>query len=240
MDGYSLSILLLASGRGTRLGSEIPKAYVEVGGKPLVLRSFEQLCRAFPNASIVLAVHPDDRDPFVTPLGPAFERACIRNQFVIVDGGATRQQSMERALAGGPSGTELVLVHDAARPFFSIEAAQDAVAAAAEHGAALLAVPAPDTLKRVAPDGSAVVDTIPREGIWQAQTPQVVRRSLLERNLHTRAAVTDDVSLVEGIDGCRVVPVLGSRTNIKVTTPEDLVIAEALARHADAATQNEP
>ena len=145
-----------------------------------------------------------------------------------VDGGETRQESMQRCLhAAGP--VDLVLVHDAARPLLPIAATRQCIEAAAATGAALLAIPAPDTLKRVG-DG-AVAATIDRSGIWLAQTPQVIRRSVLLQALeHARATGftgTDDVSLVEHL-GAPVAVVPGSPANLKITRPEDLPLCEAI------------
>jgi 2-C-methyl-D-erythritol 4-phosphate cytidylyltransferase len=233
------AILLLASGRGTRLGTEIPKAYVPIGGAPLVLRSLRRLVRVVPDADarvVVLAVHPEDREAFAEPLVDAMTAACGGHAPTVVDGGETRQESMQRALAVVPADVDLVLVHDAARPFVPIAASREAIEAARAHGAAVVAIPTPDTLKRV-DDGGRVTTTLDRRGVWQAQTPQVVRRDLLEAGIARAArdglAVTDDVSLVEGSSTATVIAVRGDRTNIKVTTPEDLLLAEALAPHFD-------
>src|SRR5690606_35808750 len=176
-----IALLLLASGRGTRLGGVVPKSYVPIGGVPLLLRSARKLARvatAHDRAELVLAVHPDDRATHLAPLSA--ELTALG--FQTVDGGETRLDSMARALAACPAGAEVVLVHDAARPFFSIGAATTVIERAAARGGALLALAVPDTLKQVGED-RLVLRTVDRNGIWLAQTPQAARRDALERGL---------------------------------------------------------
>lgn len=223
-----VSILLLASGRGTRLRSAVPKAFVPVHGVPMVLRGLDRLRRAAPDAEVVLAVHPEDRSSCVRPLEPELGARGVAK---IVDGGATRQDSMRRALEAASPDAEVVVVHDAARPFPPVAATRTAIERAAAVGAALLAVRAPDTLKRVGDDGR-VRETVERAEIWLAQTPQVIRRDRLEAALAHADATgfvgTDDVALCEHA-GFPVEVVAGDRRNLKVTTPDDLLVAEALA-----------
>jgi 2-C-methyl-D-erythritol 4-phosphate cytidylyltransferase len=230
-----VAFLLLASGRGTRLGTDVPKAWVEVEGIPICVRSLARLRAAAPGAISVLAAHPDDRTTHVARLEPALRSLGLH---AIVDGGATRQESMRRALAAVPADVDLIAIHDAARPFVPADAIRDVLAAAATQGAALLAIPTPDTLKEVAPDRS-VRHTIDRSVVWAAQTPQAFRRDVLERALahaeETGFDGTDDASLCEHA-GIPVVVVPGDRRNLKVTTPDDLVLAAALARLEDQTT----
>ena len=137
----------------------------------------------------------------------------------VVDGGATRQDSMRNALDACSADRELVLVHDAARPFFPVAAARQAVQRAAEVGGAILAVPVPDTLKRV--DGDFLVTaTVPRADLWLAQTPQVAQRAVLEKAMaratERGVTLTDDASLLEQI-GVPVEVVPSTPKNIKLT-----------------------
>lgn len=223
-----VALLLLAAGRGTRFGGPLAKVYLPLAGQAVLLRSAQRLRQVVPDRAagqLIVLVSPDDRTGPLSPLLP--ELAALGAQ--IVDGGASRQQSMRRGLAAaGPC--DLVLVHDAARPLFSVAAAQACLAKAAECGAALLAAPATDTLKRVGKERT-VVGTVDRSGIWCAQTPQVIRRSLLEQALvHAEAhgiEATDDVSLVEALGGT-VAIVESAARNLKITRPDDLAIAEAL------------
>lgn len=227
--------LLLASGRGSRLQAQLPKAYLPLQGTPLLLRCAQRLCLLRPRPELVVAVDPEHKAEHLAPLRGALGAldACICH------GGATRQESMQRALAAAPADCDLVLIHDAARPFFSLEATQEAMRAAAAHGAALLAAPVPDTLKR--DDGQGrVAGTLDRDGLWLAQTPQVLRRDLLEQALERAAAEgfagTDDVSLVERL-GVAVQLIPSTPLNLKITHPGDLPLAELLAAHHDRDSQ---
>ena len=139
---------------------------------------------------------------------------------------------MSLALAQSHTDTELVVVHDAARPFFPVAAVREALEQARSVGAAVLAVPVPDTLKQV-DAGQRVVRTLDRDGLWLAQTPQVIRQDLLRQALAAAqedgTQETDDVALLERL-GQPVAVVRSSSTNIKITTQADLVLAEALAQ----------
>lgn len=229
----NLAILLLASGRGRRMGSATPKVYLPVGGIPILVRSFTRLRKLDPDAEIILAVHPDDRDHHLPSLMPALEGLGLTQ---VVAGGETRQESMERALAACSADREVILVHDAARPFFPVAAAKQAIQRAQEVGAALLAVPAPDTMKRVDSE-FLVTETVDRDGLWLAQTPQVVRRDVLDRALAAARAdgaeATDDVSLVERL-GLPVEVVPSSPKNLKITVAGDLEFAHLIAGLEDA------
>ncbi len=240
MDAPFVSMLLLAAGRGTRFLSDVPKAWLPLRGRTLVERCVVRLAQVVPAAQreIVLSVHEDDRDVY---LAPALVRLNALGVTRVVSGGATRQDSMRNALAACDPRSAIVLVHDAARPFFPLEAAVQAIAQALSCGGAVVAVPTSDTLKEV--DGSRVVATRPRTGTWSAQTPQVARRDLLQQALAAAArdgfAGTDDVSLLERI-GVEVHVVRGSSTYLKITTADDWALAEAIAARQDAADMEFP
>jgi 2-C-methyl-D-erythritol 4-phosphate cytidylyltransferase len=221
-------MLLLAAGRGVRFGGLVPKAFLPLLGKPLLLHAAERLtaaCARNDRVALVVVVHPADR----ARLDPWMPSLAHLGDVRFADGGASRQESMQRGLAAAPADADLVLVHDAARPLVPVDAVRECLAAAARTGAALLAIPAPDTLKRVRDD--RVEATLDRDGIWLAQTPQVLRRELLERALAAAAASgftgTDDVSLAERI-GAPIEVVRGSPTNLKITRSDDLPLAEAI------------
>lgn len=233
MDRPFASLLLLAAGRGTRFGGDVPKVWLPLRGRTPVERCVERLARLAPRGEreIVLAVHDDDRARFVEP-----RRATLFALGVdrIVTGGATRQESMRAALEACSEHATVVAVHDAARPFFPVDAARAALAAAAARGAAILAVPSPDTLKEV--DGNVIVTTRPRDRLWAAQTPQCARRDLLAAALARAAAdgvaATDEAALLERI-GCAVEVVRGSPANLKITSAADWTLAEAIAARED-------
>jgi 2-C-methyl-D-erythritol 4-phosphate cytidylyltransferase len=238
----SVVALLLAAGRGERLGSELPKAFVPLAGRALLLHALEALCAA-PGVDCVVPVVARGELPRLEALlraelprlRAAGREAALADPVV---GGAERQDSVRAGLAALPAGAELVAVHDAARALVRPEAVARVVAAARAEGAALLAVPARDTVKRVVAGRS--VATPPRAELWTAQTPQVFRVELLREALARAAADgyvgTDDAELVERL-GVPVRVVAGDADNLKITHAEDLVVAEALlaARGAAAA-----
>jgi 2-C-methyl-D-erythritol 4-phosphate cytidylyltransferase len=150
----------------------------------------------------------------------------------IAQGGARRQDSVRNGLAAIDTDVDVVLVHDAARPFVEADVIREVIAAAAETGAAIAAIPAADTLKQVN-DDDVVIATLPRDGVWYTQTPQGFRTDLL-RDAHARADAegidaTDDAMLVERC-GHPVRVVRSNSTNFKITTPADLELARALVR----------
>ena len=231
LAAVKVSILLLAAGRGSRLAAEVPKAFVDCGGQTLLMRSLRRLARIPVSKEIILTVRPEDRQPHLSSMLEMLEELGLDQ---VVDGGDTRLQSMRLAFDASSHDHPLVLVHDAARPFFSVTAAQQAIEQAAEVGAALLAIPAPDTLKRVR-DGR-ILQTVDRRDIHLAQTPQVLRRDLLAEALAKAESdgfeCSDDVSLFEHA-GFPVALVPGSPANFKITTKGDLELATLIASRED-------
>ncbi len=216
--------LVLAYGRGERLGATVPKALTELGGRALLVWSLEALALARRVRGTIVVADPAAAAPALAGLSSA-ARARLLD---VVPGGATRQRSCAAGLARVPAGAEVVLVHDAARPFATATLFDAVADAALEHGAALAAAPLADTLKRVA--NGEVTETLPRDGLWQAQTPQGARTALL-REAHAAAlrdgvTLTDDMALIERL-GARVEVVPAPGSNRKITTPEDLAWAEA-------------
>ena len=224
--------LIVAAGLGERLGASRPKALVELAGRPLLEWSLSTLGEAAQIGKIVIAVPP------------AYERDGASHEWSIglpsslealtVAGGATRSESVRLALAGAGDGpdSDVVLVHDAARPLLTVELVETTLAAIEDDGidAAVAATPVTDTIKQA--DGQGVVArTLQRAGLWAVQTPQVFRRGALERALDVPddvlAQATDDAWLVERAGG-RVVVVPAPRENLKVTTALDLELAELL------------
>ena len=225
--------MLLAAGRGSRLGTDVPKAFLRLRGQPLLVHAARRLARAFAGADrcdLVVVAHPDDRERWLAGCLPSLQQAVGgRGRVDVVDGGASRQQSMANGLAATGADHELIGVHDAARPLVPVECVRACAAAAARDGAALLAIPATDTLKQVR-DGK-VTATLDRHEVWCAQTPQIARRDLFVRACeHARAtgfAATDDVSLLEHA-GIAVTVVPGCASNLKITRPDDVPLADAL------------
>ncbi len=232
-----VTALVVAAGEGRRFGGPVPKQFLPLGGLPLLAHTLR-----------ALAV-PGLVDRLVVAIPPGAESRCLAEvvaplalpiPVALVPGGAERQASVRAALARVEGSTDLVLIHDGVRPFVPRRDLAAVIAAARAHGAAILAVPVRDTLKRAGGDGGPlmVMETVARDGLWAALTPQAFRRDLIAR-AHAEAegtgiTATDDAVLVEGL-GHPVALVPGSRTNIKITSPEDLAMAEALlARGAGA------
>ncbi len=224
----SVAALVVAAGRGERLGRALPKAFVSLAGRPLLLHALEALAAAPAVERIVPVVSAADR-PRWRALEPRV--AGLRGLAAAVAGGAERQDSVRAGLEALPEGVSFVAVHDAARPLVRPEDVERVIAAARRSGAAILAVPARDTIKRV--QGGLVLETPPRAELWAAQTPQVFRVALLREALakaHAEGFVgTDDAELVERL-GARVSVVEGDPGNLKITHSEDLVAAEQWLR----------
>jgi 2-C-methyl-D-erythritol 4-phosphate cytidylyltransferase len=221
-------VVVAAAGRGTRLGGEVPKQYLPVAGVPVLLRAVRPFSSHPEVAQIVVVLAPTEaeRPPdFLAPLaGPTL---------TIVPGGRERADSVAAGLGALSPVCEIVLVHDGARPFVD-RGVIDAVIAYARAGeGAVAAVRVSDTIKEQAPDDpTRVRRTVPRERLWRAQTPQGFPRRLLEQAYAHAAAgfggATDDASLVEACGlAVRLVP--DTPRNLKITTREDLALAEALA-----------
>ncbi len=219
--------LILAAGSGERLGANRPKAFVKLDGMTLLQRSVAVLQATAGIEQIVIAMPP----------GGAVHHGsdgAVR----AVAGGSVRSQSVSLALAAADRDHELVLVHDAARPLLEPRLAERVIAALSQDpaaDAAIAAAPVSDTIKRAAPDGS-VLETLQRDELWSIQTPQVFRREALERALavpaEELALATDDASLIERAGG-RVILVPSDPSNLKVTTPFDLRLAELLLAERD-------
>lgn len=224
--------LIVAAGLGERLGTSRPKALVELAGRPLWEWSLHTLREAASIGRIVIATPPAHESEGATrelSIGMSSSLDAIA-----VKGGATRSESVCLALAavGDGQDSDLVLVHDAARPLLTLELIEATLTAAEGKGvdAAIAATPVTDTIKQA--DGEGVVrQTLDRAGLWAVQTPQVFRRGALERALdvprEVLAQATDDASLVERAGG-RVVVVPAPKDNLKVTTMLDLELAELL------------
>jgi 2-C-methyl-D-erythritol 4-phosphate cytidylyltransferase len=221
--------LIVAAGRGERLGSGRPKALVPLRGRPMLDYSVEALRGVAGVTRIVVAL-------------PASELGAAPAGVVAVAGGTQRSHSVRAALDAAGSDGDPVIVHDAARPLATAQLfarALAALAGAPEADAVIAAAPVTDTIKEVAPDGQTVARTLPRSNLWAVQTPQVFRRAALERVLgeaddELLAQATDDAWLIERSGG--IVHVLGSDSgNLKVTTPHDLRVAELILAEREAA-----
>ncbi len=215
---YRVSAIVPAAGQGARLGRSLPKAFVVVAGKPLLEHTLGSLSRAFRFDEILVAVSAEH----VGRAEKLAARAGLRNVRVVI-GGATRAESVRNALCQVRESSDFVAVHDAARPLVSGKLVKALVAAAAGCGAAIAAVPATATVKRVLK--GRVTGTEDRDTLALAQTPQVFRKKLLLERYACLGAkalkATDEAALFDG-SGQTVRAMPGEAKNIKVTTPEDL------------------
>jgi 2-C-methyl-D-erythritol 4-phosphate cytidylyltransferase len=219
--------LIVAAGSGERLGAGRPKALVPLAGKPMLQWSIDALASVGEIEQIVLALPPD-----LAARGTLPDGVQAPGPTVLVAGGAVRSESVKRALAASAP-SEMVLVHDAARPMLTGAIASvvlDALAAEPRAQAAIAAAPVSDTVKRAGSD-MLVSDTLERSELWSIQTPQVFRtqalRAALDAPAQQLAAATDDAQLIEQRGG-RVLIVPTSAENLKVTTQTDLRLAELL------------
>ncbi len=231
-----VAALVPAAGRGVRMGGR-RKQFRRLGGAPLLVQTLRALARAPVIGALIVAAPSDALEETEEAL-----RAChVPRLLAVVPGGASRQASVAAALEAAPPEAEIVLVHDAVRPFVTPAHVAAVVEAARAHGAASLAVPVTDTVRRVSEgDARQFAETVPRAGLYRVQTPQAFRRTwLAEAHAAARApgaapgapatddAATDDAGLVQRL-GRPVHVVPGDIRNIKLTTPEDWALAEAL------------
>ncbi len=221
--------IIPAAGSGSRLGGQIPKQFLEIAGAPILAHTISRFLDCENIGAIAVALPADRIDEF---RGRNRGARSIKPIFY-VNGGTERSDSILNALeAVAELQPEIVAVHDAVRPFVTSAQISAVIAKAKEVGAAILALPATDTIKEV--ENGLIQQTIDRRRIWRAQTPQAFRYELLmQANQEARAAglpsalTTDDSLLVERL-GVPVAVVEGSPNNIKITTPEDLILAENL------------
>ena len=211
-----------AAGSGARFGAEVPKQYLQIDGKPLIYFSLSALCACPAISCVWVVLSPEDAH------WTSFDWGCLGDKLrVAYVGGETRADSVLGGLTAAASeaaGDDWVLVHDAARPCLSAALLQrliDELAGDAVGG--ILALPVADTLKRADAEGR-IRATEPRDGLWQAQTPQMFRFDLLREALVRASGVTDEAGAVEAM-GLRPRLVRGDSTNLKVTFPADLALA---------------
>lgn len=221
------AVILPAAGRSTRFGNaKQKKVFAELEGRAVWLRAAEPFVNRDDVAQTIVVIAPEDRELFEVRYRASVAFLNIR----VIDGGAERSDSIAKALEILEPDCEFVAIHDAARPCVTGEQIDAVFAAAQAHGAALLAVPVADTIKRAGAD-RLTVETVPRRDLYLAQTPQVFRRDLLLRAYANRAKlgadVTDDTQLVEAIgQSCAVVE--STALNLKITSQADLRLASAV------------
>ena len=219
--------LIPAAGRGRRVGRGTEKQFLQLGGKPLLAYTLAQF-EVTPGIDRIIVIVPAGRETFcqreiVEPWG-------LRKVTHIVTGAETRQLSVTAGFRCLDEDVDVVVVHDGARPFVTPSLIQSAIDAAVQDGGAVAAIPESDTLKRVSAEGT-VIETVDRRNLWRAQTPQAFQRAILQRALAYAAQhnleATDEAALVELLSWpVRIIP--GAIWNFKITSPDDLMLAELL------------
>ena len=221
------AVILPAAGRSTRFrDSSYKKPFAPLANKAIWLHSAERFLGRNDVVQTILVISPEDREQFQFKFGANIAFLDIE----VIDGGAERADSVQAALSRVKPAADFVCIHDAARPCLADAWVDDIFAAAEKAGAAIFAIPVAGTLKRVGPDHK-IQETVSREHLWEAQTPQVFRRDLLLEAYAKRDGfvATDDAQLVERI-GYPVTVVTGSPINLKITTKEDQRLAEQLLK----------
>lgn len=221
MERYAI---LVAGGKGLRMGGDIPKQFLPIGGKPVLMRTIEVFCQAYPDIHIILVLPVSQQD--------YWQQLCQDYHFTIpvqiADGGETRFHSVSNGLKLIPEGTEgIVGVHDGVRPFVSVETIRRCYDEAVEFGAVVPVISVVETVRQLIKDGTSV--TVPRDEYKLVQTPQTFRISLLKEAYQQpyTSFFTDDASVVEAL-GKPVHLVEGNRENIKITTPADIRFVSGL------------
>lgn len=225
--------IVVAGGKGLRMGADLPKQFLPIGGKPVLMRTLEVFERAIPGIHIILVLPADQQD--------FWRELCLRHSFAlphtVATGGETRFYSVKNGLNSilpdfsSVREESLVAVHDGVRPFVSADVIRRCFDAAHDHGAAVPVVPVVETLRQLVPQtqGGTESLTVDRSLYRLVQTPQTFQLQLLQRAYEQSYwdAFTDDASVVEAL-GHPITLVEGNRENIKITTPFDLAVAEAL------------
>ncbi len=229
----NVAVVIPAAGKSSRFGGREKKPFASLDGRPVWLRSTELFWTRDDVTKVYLVIAPEDREEFRTRFGHLIAFANAE----VVDGGTERFDSVANALTRIGESVEFIAVHDAVRPLTPHGVIDAVFTAARKHGAALPAVPVADTLKQVDPATNRVTATVPRDGLWQSQTPQVFRRDWLAEAYSKRhslnAPITDDAQLIEAL-GHPVLVVPGSPINFKITKKDDLDLAEAILKSRSA------
>jgi len=228
-EAMKIVVLIPAAGSGVRMGSTVKKPYLLLAGRPMLYHTLAAFDRAPAVDQIIIAVAPGEEACCETDVVRKFP---FKKKITIIAGGDMRQDSVRRLLERVPEETSLVLIHDGARPLITVDLIERALAETEKWQATVAAVPVKDTIQAT-DEAGFVQKTLPREQLWSIQTPQTFELRLI-REAHCKALQdgfvgTDEGSLVARL-GRPVKIIMGAYDNIKVTTPEDLIIAEALLK----------
>lgn len=225
LDGQKITALIAAGGCGARMNLDLAKPLLEIRNKPIIIYTLEAF-QTHPWVDEIVLVFNKDGLFKARDFVKKFNLSKVAR---VIAGGVTRKESVSRGLDVIDSKTKFVVIHDGVRPFVDEGSITRVIVAAGESGAAVLGVPVKSTIKQV--DRNAEVDaTLKRDFLWEIQTPQVFDRELIQMAYlrQSKHAVPDDAALVE-LMGKKIKVVMGSYFNIKITTQEDLVFAEAIA-----------
>lgn len=217
--------IIVAAGTGSRFGSERPKQFVELLGKPVIIHTIERFEECDAIDEMVLVLNANEIDNFQQFLTQYNFRKVVK----LISGGVTRAESVRNGLDAVATATNIVAVHDGARPFVSVDEIRQTIEKATETGAACLVAEVIDTIKEI--DGKNISRTIDRSKLRRALTPQAFGYELLLRafdGVDLGESITDECCLVEKL-GVKIAFVEGSTRNIKITTPDDLIFAAALS-----------
>jgi len=215
--------LIPTAGSGKRVGSEVPKQFLEIQGKPVIIYTLEKFDRCSLIDDVILIVPLEH----VRLAEEVIAKWCIQKVGNVIAGGKERQDSVQNGLDCLPEDVEIVVVHDGVRPFVSVEKISEVVESVRKWGGAVLALPVKDTVKKARMGW--VEETLDRRTIWSVQTPQAFRIDWMkegyEKAKQEEFYATDDSTLIERL-GCRVALIMGEEKNIKITTPADIQLAE--------------
>ena len=219
-------IIIVAGGKGLRMGGEIPKQFMEIGGLPVLMHTIKRFRDYSEKLNIILVLPHDQQD--------YWRNLCEKHHFdvahQVVDGGETRFESSKNGLSVIPDDEEGVVgIHDGVRPFVSVDVIERCFETARDEFACIPVLPVTDTIRYIDPHGGG--KNVMRSDYRVVQTPQTFDISLLKQAFHQpyQENFTDDASVVEAL-GCQVQMVESNRENIKITTPFDLIVAEALLK----------
>lgn len=225
----SVTAIVPAAGRGARMKGDIPKQFLLLAGKPILIHTLNKLSRCKVDEMVIVV--QEEKMDLARRL---IEEELADKPFKLVKGGVERQDSVRAGLAAVDKDCSIVVVHDAVRPFVNPGAVNEVIEAAEKTGAAILAVRPSDTI-RLEDKDSGIMDDLPRDRLWQIQTPQAFSKDLLiaghKKALGEGYSATDDAGLVEHM-GHRVTVVQGDSMNLKITGPRDLELAQVLLKQA--------
>ena len=231
-NNYYVSVIIAAAGMSNRMGSKINKQFIAIDNKPILVHTIEKFEQCKYIDEIILVSKEEEVDYCRKEI---VRKYGFNKVSKIIRGGKERQDSIYNGLMALNENTDIVLTHDGARPFVKVEHIEDGIKGVIEHGACVIGVPVKDTIK-VVNDVQVVHHTPKRSLLWAAQTPQCFWTHLIKKGyehaMNEGIIGTDDSSLVEKM-GHDIKMIMGSYDNIKITTPEDIIIAESLSKDMD-------